>query len=107
MIIDPKYKIVTLCGSTKFKNLFDELNKNLTLESKIVLQPGCYAHHDNIEISDEQKLELDKLHLKKISMSDCIYVINKNGYIGYSTKNEINYALSHNIPVFYLVEPDN
>ena len=63
------------------------MNLKLTLDNKIVLQPGCFAHYDNIDISDEQKSNLDKLHFKKILMSDCIYVINENYYIGESTKN--------------------
>lgn len=102
MLIDDKYQVVTLCGSTKFKELFNELEFKLTLENKIVLKPGCYAHHDKIHITDEQKKNLDILHLKKIAMSDCIYVINCDNYIGYSTKNEIKYAIENNIPVFYL-----
>jgi hypothetical protein len=96
------YKIVTLCGSTKFKSSFEKMNLDLTLNNKIVLQPGCFAHADKIEITDEQKIALDKLHFEKINLSECIVVVNENNYIGSSTKNEINYANEHNKPVYYM-----
>ncbi len=98
------HKIITLCGSTKFKNKFEEINRNFTLLGKIILQPGCFAHADNIIITDEQKENLDLLHKEKILMSDCIYVVNKNNYIGSSTQSEIDFAHKHNKPVFYLYE---
>ena len=96
------YKIITLCGSTKFKQQFDKVNMELTLLNKIILQPGCYVHTDNIQITDFQKEQLDKLHKEKIDLSDCIYVINVNKYIGDSTKSEIEYAIKNNKSVFYL-----
>ena len=98
------YKIITLCGSTKFKYAFEAMNLRFTLLGKIILQPGCYAHADNINITDEQKIQLDILHKDKILMSDCIYVINEDNYIGSSTKSEIEFAIANNIPVYYLHE---
>ena len=97
-----QYKIVTLCGSTKFKKEFEYANSNLTFNNIIVLQPGCFAHYDNIEISSDQKIKLDILHKEKILMSNCILVINVNNYIGDSTRSEIEYAKSINKPIFYL-----
>lgn len=94
-------EIVTLCGSTKFKSLFEEYNNKLTLEGKIVLSPGCYMHADNHVITEEQKIKLDELHKKKILMSNYIYVLNQDNYIGESTKSEIDFANIHKIPVFY------
>ena len=99
-----KYKIITLCGSTKFKSTFDLINCKFTLLRKIILLPGCYAHADNITITDDQKIKLDILHKEKILMSDCIYVINEDNYIGSSTKSEIEFANTHNKPVYYLYE---
>jgi hypothetical protein len=98
------FKIITLCGSTKFKNEFNKSNLDLTLSGKIILQPGCFAHFDNIIITEEQKINLDLLHKEKILMSDCIYVINKDKYIGSSTKSEIEFAINHKKPIFYLEE---
>ena len=99
--ISKKYKVITLCGSTKFKKTFDKVNLLATLDNRIILQPGCYAHYDNIHITDEEKEKLDILHKEKILMSDCIIIINDNNYIGLSTKSEINYALHNNIPIYY------
>jgi hypothetical protein len=106
-LLSDKYKIITLCGSTKFKDIFYIVNRELTLNNKIILMPGCYAHADNITITDEQKINLDKLHKEKIDISDCIYVINDTygdvaNYIGESTITEIDYALANNKPVFYM-----
>ena len=64
--------------------------------------PGYFGHQEGaIPISETVKENLDALHKKKIDMSDIIYVINKDGYIGESTKSEIAYALAHNKEVLY------
>lgn len=86
-----KYKIITLCGSTKFKDEFLKVQKQLTLEGNIVISVGFFEHADNeFEniITPEIKIMFDDMHKRKIDMSDEIYVINKNGYIGESTKND-------------------
>ena len=101
-----QYKVICLCGSTKFKKSFERINAILTLNSKVVLAPAVWAHHDYIDISNDQKFELDKLHKQKIYMSDCILVVNENNYWGDSTKGEIQYATNLNKPVFYCFEFD-
>ena len=45
---------------------------------------------------------LDDMHKRKIDMADEIFVINVNGYIGDSTKSEIEYAKKHGKKVNYL-----
>lgn len=95
-------EVITLCGSTKFKKEFLSVLQRFTLEGKIVLTVGAFGHADNIRITDEQKQMLDALHLKKIDMSDSIYVIDVGGYIGESTSREIAYAKSKGIPIRYL-----
>ena len=102
--ISDEYKVVCLCGSTKFKKSFEKINAILTLNNKVVLGPAVWAHNDKIEISGNQKFELDKLHKQKIYMSDCIFVVNENNYWGDSTKGEIQYATNLNKPVFYCFE---
>ncbi len=86
-----KYKVITLCGSTKFKEEFLQIQKQLTLEGNIVISVGMFGHTDgefeNV-ITPEIKVMLDDIHKRKIDMSDEIYVINKNGYIGESTKGK-------------------
>ncbi len=101
------YKIITLCGSTTFKKSFELLNMILTLNNKIVLLPGFYTHYDNINITEEQKKLLDILHKDKISMSDCIIIINDNNYIGESTNSEIIFATILKKPIFYLFNSYN
>ena len=87
-----KYPIITLCGSTKFKEDFERVNRELTLAGNIVISGGCFGHSGDV-FSDEQKIMLDDIHKRKIDMADAIYVINKDGYIGSSTRSEIQYAL--------------
>ena len=96
--------IVTLCGSTKFKTEFEEYNRKFTMDGIIVLMPGCFAHYDNIIITQKDKIDLDVLHKEKILLSDYIFVINKDGYIGSSTKSEIEFAIDNKKPVLYLEE---
>lgn len=89
------YKVITLCGSTKFKNEFMQAQKELTLKGYIVISVGLFGHADkeyDKVITDSIKVMLDDMHRKKIDMSDEIMVINKDGYIGRSTRNEIEYA---------------
>lgn len=84
--------VITLCGSTRFKEEFEQVARELTLAGHIVLMPGVFAHADGIELTEENKIQLDNLHKQKINMSDMIFVINKNGYIGHSTYGEIDWA---------------
>lgn len=98
-----KYKIITLCGSTKFKDEFIKVQKDLTLKGNIVLAVGLFGHSGDNEVwVGNMKEMLDDMHKKRIDMSDAIFVINKNGYIGDSTKNEIEYAIKNNKEIFYL-----
>ena len=85
------YKVITLCGSTRFKEDFERVNKELTLAGNIVISVGCFGHAGDV-FTDEQKVMLDDIHKRKIDMADAIYVINKDGYIGESTRSEIQYA---------------
>lgn len=100
-----KYKIVTLCGSTKFKNDFIEVQKELSLKGNIVISVGLFGHADgefDTIITDDIKYMLDDMHKAKIDLADEIFVINKNGYIGKSTQSEIEYARDKGIPIVYL-----
>lgn len=98
-----KYKVLTLCGSTRFKEQFLEAQKRLTLEGNIVISVGLFGHSGDDEVWTEGTKEmLDDMHKRKIDMADAIYVINVGGYIGESTKSEILYAKSHGKTVYYL-----
>lgn len=100
-----KYEVVTLCGSTKFKDDFYKVQKELTLKGCIVISVGFFEHSGDNEVWIEGTKEmLDDMHKRKIDMADTIFVINKNGYIGESTKLEIAYAKEHGKKVAYLEE---
>ena len=87
------YKIITLCGSTRFKEQFFEVQKRLTLEGNIVISVGMFGHSGDEEVWKAGVKEmLDDMHLRKIDLADEIFVINVGGYIGESTKREIAYA---------------
>lgn len=95
-------KRITLCGSTRFKREYEALNKQLTLEGYIVYSVAIFEHADNQQLTDEQKKLLDKVHRAKIDNSDAILVIDVDGYIGESTRNEIEYAEKKGKTVKYL-----
>ena len=98
-----KFKVVTLCGSTRFKEQFLEAQKRLTLEGNIVISVGLFGHSGDEEVWTEGTKEmLDNMHKRKIDMADAIYVINVGGYIGESTKREIAYAEKTGKKVNYL-----
>jgi len=99
-----KYKIITLCGSTKFKDDFNSQQKRLTLEGNIVISVGLFGHSGDDEVwSEDTKLMLDDMHKRKIDMADEIFVINVGGYLGSSTRSEIEYAMRTGKGVNYLV----
>ena len=97
-------KIVCLCGSTKFKQDFIEANFRFTMKGYIVLTVGWFSHTDGLIFtpSPEEKKSLDELHKRKIDLADEVFVINKGGYIGESTRSEINYAIALGKPIEYL-----
>ena len=97
-------KIITICGSSKFKDEILKANEDLTMQNYIVLMNGVFQHADNIDMVPEEKIQLDLLHKDKILMSDAIYVVNKDGYIGESTKSEIEFAKEHNKEIIYMEE---
>ena len=85
-------KIITLCGSTRFKEEFEQANKLLTYAGYIVLTVGCFNHADELNLTVEVKEKLDDLHFDKIRLSDEVLIINKDGYIGRSTYIEYVFA---------------
>lgn len=95
-------KIITLCGSTKFKEAFELCAKKLNLEGNVVMSVNFFGHADGIELSQKQKIMLDEIHKQKISMSDAIYVINQGGYIGESTLSEIIFAYNNNKEIYFM-----
>ena len=98
-----KYPVITLCGSTRFKEKFLEVQKRLTLSGNIVISVGLFGHSGDDEVWTEGMKEmLDDMHKRKIDMADGIFVINVGGYVGQSTRSEIGYALKNGKTVEYL-----
>ena len=105
-----KYKVITLCGSTRFKEEFMQAQKDLTLKGNIVISVGLFGHSGDSEVwenMDEGTLTktkemLDDMHKRKIDMADEIFVINVNNYIGNSTRSEIEYARETGKVINYL-----
>ena len=97
------FKVITLCGSTRFKEEFLEAQKRLTLEGNIVISVGLFGHSgDDVVWTEGVKDMLDRQHLAKIDLADEIYVINVGGYIGDSTRREIAYAEYKGKSITYL-----
>ncbi|MDQ0258032.1 hypothetical protein J2S74_005495 [Evansella vedderi] len=94
-------KVITLCGSTKFKDQFEEVNKYLTLKGNVVISVGFFEQSEGIDITKEQERLFEEIHRKKIDMSDEICVIDVDGYIGHSTNKEIRYAQAREKKVTY------
>ena len=102
-----KYKVITLCGSTRFKDAFLEAQKRLTLAGNIVISVGLFGHSGDSEVwAPGTKEMLDDMHQRKIDMADEIFVINVGGYIGSSTRSEIAYAERTGKRVSYLETPE-
>lgn len=100
----PRPIVTTLCGSSRFPDAFALANMHLSLMGRIVIGLTCYGHadqpagarfltSDGNESAPEKQL-LDQLHFRKIDLSDGIFVVNPGGYVGLSTRREIEYARS-------------
>ena len=97
------FKVITLCGSTRFKEEFLEAQKRLTLEGNIVISVGLFGHSgDDVVWTEGVKDMLDRQHLAKIDLADEIFVVNVGGYIGDSTRREIAYAEYKGKTIAYL-----
>ena len=68
------YKVITLCGSTRFKDAFMEMQKRLTLEGNIVISVGLFGHSGDDEVWTEGTKEmLDDMHKRKIDQCRRVY----------------------------------
>ena len=93
-------KVITICGSMRYSEEMMRIAEELELKGKYaVIQ--CVYNVDGHKYEDVDEDILDKMHKKKIDISDAIYVVNIDGYIGNSTKNEIEYAKNNGKKVIY------
>lgn len=99
-------EIVCLCGSNRFIDTFRAENLRLTLEDRIVLSVGCNTKSDvGLSLTPTARANLDELHKRKIDLADRVHVLNVGGYVGDSTRGEIEYALAHGKTVSFLEDP--
>ena len=101
--------IVCLCGSTRFYDAFQQANYDETMAGRIVLSVGFFphakavaGHGEGVGHDSAEKVALDELHKRKIDLCDEVYVLNVGGYIGSSTRSEMEYAVAHGKPIRYL-----
>ncbi len=101
----PKFPVATLIGSTRFKDEFDKLSRDLTLRGYMVLNLSVFTGaDDSVELDSKQlKMLIEMIH-QKIDVADVVYVVNVDGYIGSNTASEIEYAKSNGKEIKYLVE---
>lgn len=103
-----KYKVITLCGSTKFKKEFEQITKELTLKGYIVISVGLFGHCGDNEVwTGNTKRMLDKMHKAKIDLADIVVIVNKDNYIGESTQKEIEYAKESKKQIHYYYHSTN
>ena len=107
-------QIVCLCGSTRFMAAFHAAGWQFTKDGEIVLSVGVCKHeeasadgaHGAEALGEDVARRIDELHLRKIDLADRVFILNVNGYIGYSTRRELIYALAKGKPVTFL-EPES
>jgi len=106
MGIPERPTVVCICGSSRFKDQHHGEAQRETLMGKIVLLAGFYHHSDKVPITTDQKKKLDVLHCRKIDMADEILVVNPNGYMGESTREQIEYAKALGKKIRWVEEPE-
>lgn len=98
-------KIITVCGSMRYIDKMMEISEKIELEGNVVLMPIYNPKKPNKEAyTDEEILILDKMHKERIKLSQTILVVNVDGYIGKSTKEEIEYAKSLDKEIIYYTD---
>lgn len=97
-------KIITICGSYKFKKEMVEITEKMTLQGNCMLTPIELAKPNKEAYTEDEALIIDKMHKEKIKLSDAILVVNVNNYIGSSTKSEIEFAKSLDKEVMYYTD---
>lgn len=104
-LLSSKPKIICYCGSLRVAlDAFKKAEYESVIDGHIALLPCCMFVDIQREYGAESdyKQKADELHKRKIDLCDEVFVLNVGGYIGESTRSEINYALSIDKPIRYL-----
>ncbi len=97
-------KVITICGSFKFRREMIEVAEQMTLKGNCILMPNDLSRPNKESYTEEEAIIIDQMHKEKIKLSDSILVLNKDNYIGNSTKSEIEYAKSLNKEIIYYTD---
>ena len=97
-------KVITVCGSLRFKKEMMEISEKMELQGNCMLTPIYPTKDDKDAYTDEEVIMLDKMHKEKIKLSDAILVVNVNNYIGSSTKSEIEFAKELGKEILYYTD---
>ena len=98
-------KIITVCGSLRFYKEMMEITEKMELQGNCMLVPIYNPTRPNKDdFTKEEVLMLDKMHKERIKLADAILVVNVDGYIGNSTKSEIEFAESLNKEILYYTD---
>ncbi len=111
---------ITLCGSTRYREQFEDWNRKLSKAGHIVYSVASFGHYEG-DMSPADKDMLDLVHLRKIVESDAIFVVGIPGqddalrttgsqstpYIGESTRREIAWATLWGKPIYMLNDAHN
>lgn len=93
-------KIITLCGSWRFSAQMERIAEELELEQDVLVL-GITPHVLGRDLTDAEKEKLGRLHLRRIDLADAILVVNIGGYIGESTRREMDYARLQGKEILY------
>ena len=97
-------KVITVCGSLRFKKEMMEISEKMELQGNCMLTPIYPTKDDKDAYTDEEVIMLDKMHKEKIKLSDAILVVNVNNYIGSSTRSEIEFAKELGKEILYYTD---
>ncbi len=98
-------KVITVCGSLRFVNEMMEITEKMELQGNCMLVPIYNPMRpDKDSFTEEEGLILDKMHQERIRLADAILVVNVDGYIGTSTKKEIEFAKSLGKEILYYTD---
>lgn len=97
-------KIITVCGSYKFKKEMTEITEKMALKGNCMLTPIELSRSKKEDYTEKEASMIDKMHKEKIRLADAILVVNVDGYIGSSTKSEIELAKSLNKEILYYTD---
>lgn len=94
-------KIITVCGSLKFQQEMMRAAETLSLQGNCVLSVVYPASPQKIYTQAEKEI-LGAMHKERIKLSDAVYIVNVEGYIGEQTKSEIAFAKALGKEILYL-----